>query len=277
MVESPCVEKCKEIFYMKSINGQYELAHKHFKALDWWMNESLGMTWFFQGHLSAKFDPLFHKMLDQKFKELYPRKKKIVHKDIPQEYIDEIKAEIMPKVHSYATQKRKQYDLLNNWLYANARNVSLIADEQIIYKSDFANYSSQGYGMERYSQSACQRIADILTERGIANRVTPCYHDKNYNIVVDIPDGKRCAFRHRTSNHEVSEREKHLYPFGYCVVAPLTEYMLDAILRSTQQSLLEWAISCWKTGTNPKVMNPFLPDDIYEESSRLARDIRNDR
>jgi hypothetical protein len=32
---------------------------------------------------------------------------------------------------------------------------------------------------------------------------------------------------------------------------------------------LNWAVQCWKNGTNPKVFNPFLDDAIYEESMAI--------
>jgi len=156
--------------------------------------------------------------------------------------------------------------LLDNWLYVHAREVVLSAPEQIVYTSDFSTYSSQGYGMERYTIASCERIATVIRDREIPCEVKPCYYDKEYKMTTDIPDGKKYAYRHRTSTFEVSEKERNLYPFGYCVVAPLTKGMLDAIIRTTEQTELEWAKSCWKTGTNPKVMNPFLSDEIYEKS-----------
>lgn len=252
-----------------NINKVYEKAYTNFLKMNWVSPDPFGLNWFLTGHLNSKFDASFQKDLEATHKRLFPRRKKIKTLDIPEEDITPIKEKYLKKATNYVAAKRKQYHLLDNWLYAHAREVTLEADEQIIYTSDFSTYSSQGYGMERYAESSCERIANILTERGIDNRVTPVYYDESYNLVTDVPRGKKLAYRHSTSTIEVAERERNLYPFGYCVVAPLTKYMLDAILRTTKQTDLEWAISCWKTGTNPKVMNPFLSDDIYEQSSNL--------
>lgn len=246
------------------MNKTYKKAYEIYKKLEWWIGpDPYGFTFFIQGHLNSKFDARFQRDLEDAHKKLFPKKKKINKLSLSEEVVEEIRDKWKQIVQKYVEHKRKQYDLLNKWLTDNADSVILNAEWQIVYSSDFGTYNSQT-SPETYTSGNCKRRGMLLDSLGIPYEVRPFWLDENYEKTID-GTGK-VEYRYHRYNKESWE----LQPKGHCLYAPLEPFMLEAIERKNTETLLEWAVKCWRSGTNPKVINPFLPYDILEKSSQIV-------
>jgi len=189
--------------------------------------------------VSAYFDPAYQKDLENKHKELFPRRKKINLANIPDSELELIKNKWMGRARAYYTKRCHQRKLLGSVLDANCENVDMTPAESmsVMRSSNTSTYASQGFGAHKYARSALNSDYRILSDAGFTVEVTE------------------------------SESGRVTY---FSLMANATDYQLDALRRLDNGSLLEWAVRCWKSGTNPKVYNPFLPDGIFDESMAIA-------
>ena len=152
------------------------------------------------------------------------------------------------------------FDKLVSWLNENAKFVDLENEWQVTYKQEAYTYSSQTNAMG-YAIGDVKRRADKLDKLGIPYEIRRFGYNDDFEVVFDTEDFKLQSYHY---GKDWDKREK-----GYCLYAPLAPYQLDAIQRNNSETLLEWAVSCWKSGQNPKVLSPFLPDDIFDKSMKL--------
>jgi hypothetical protein len=74
----------------------------------------------------------------------------------------------------------------------------------------------------------------------------------------------------RVVNQHVSEGSYSRYWEDYELWANLSEFDFYMLRKSHFISVLNWAVLCWKNGTNPKVYFQFLSDEDYNKSQALA-------
>lgn len=247
------------------MNEVYKKAYTIYKDMSRWIvPDPFGMSWFMQGHLNSKFDARFQRDLEVIHKQLFPKKKKVNLLDIPEEHIEPVKAKYLATATKYVEVKRRQFDLLRKWLNENAPNVVLEADWQIVYSSDFGTYNSQT-SPGTYTSGNCKKKGVLLDKLGIPYEVKLYWVDKDYNITLDGRNKEEYHYGRYYSQEDWLKKPK-----GHVLYAPLEPFMLDAIERMNTESLFDWAVNCWRSGVNPKVLNPFLPDDIFEKSSDVV-------
>ncbi len=127
-----------------------------------------------------------------------------------------------------------------------------LAPEAEIRKGDFwvpfsqhfaSTYSTQGMGANSYAKAAAQLDTLIIKHFGI--EVT----------VVEEP-GQTSQGHHGSFT----------YGDGY-VVACLVESEVDVAIMKHRpaMSLRDWLKACWASGTNPRVLNPFIPEGLEEK------------
>lgn len=247
------------------MNKVYEKAYEIHKKLSWWIGpDPYGLNWFMTGHLNNKFDGRFQADLVGLHKELFPRRKKINTLNVPEDAVKELQVKYLAIATKYVSVKQRQYELLTQWLNDHAKDVELVAEWQITYHSEYYTYGSQT-SPETYTGGNCKRKAMLLDKHSIPYEIKTYWLNENYEMTLD-PTGKVAYAYHKYNNEDWSKQPK-----GTCLYAPLTPYMLDALERRSNETLLEWAANCWKSGINPKVLSPFLPDEIYDKSLELWR------
>lgn len=265
-----------------NLNKSYELAHKHYKKLSRWLD--FGFYGFMiEGHLQSKFGDAIKKDIEAAYFELYPRRKKYkwsVMQDDHQDVVKSIQEKYKQKASRYVLQKDKQKDLLFNWLQKNAKEVSLNADWQVVYKSEYSTYSTQT-AKEHYALADVKRKAEKLDKVGIPYEIKVWTYDDDYNIIfLSENKGKIFVFNEESQLIEVDSDREYIgsayrsgynrsynnYAKGYALYAPITEGMLFAIELLNNETVLEWAVSCWKNGSNPKVVNPFISNEVFDKS-----------
>ena len=119
--------------------------------------------------------------------------------------------------------------------------------EKILLKTSRAShYHSQGFGASKYAKAQLQDDFTVLNILG-------------YQPTINIVETHR-------GNEAITYNDYGLY-------AHLSEFDYDMIkMGDNFISVLNWAVICWRNHTNPKVYFPFLPDDYYEKSMKLAYD-----
>lgn len=256
---------------MALINESYRKAYTTYERL-FWVRDPFGVLSI--GHLTYKYDPMFNKLLEQKHRELYPKRKKINLKSLPEDVIEPIREQVQLIAGKYMLKKYIQSRKLNAWMSEHAKEVVLQADWQVCYTSDFSRYSSQT-DPGGYARGDVKRMAEKLSARNIPFEIRKFGRDAMGNMFFAEDNSKRPIFKLDGDTITVNQEplqswrygnDWHKKEKGYALIAPITDYMLDAIIRLSNESLFDWSLSCWKAGQNPKVLNPFLPDEVYEKS-----------
>lgn len=265
-----------------NLNHSFELAHDHYQKLAWWLDSSFG-GYMIEGHLQTKFKDAIQKDMETKYFELYPRRKNykwnvmiVDHKDDVASIHEKYKA----KAQRYLLQKLKQKDLLFNWLQENAPNVVLSSKWQVTYKSEFYTYSTQT-AKEHYCLADVKRKAEKLDKHDIPYEIKLWAQDDDYNLIMLSENkGKIFIFDEASNAIEVNSDRTYIgssyraghnkphnsYAKGYCLYAPISPAQLFAIELLNNETVLEWAVSCWRNGSNPKVVNPFLSNEVFDKS-----------
>jgi hypothetical protein len=215
------------------MNEKYEKRYKRYKALQWWLSDPFGLLT--NTHIELKFQPKWIAELEELHKVVFPRRKKINVKNLPENIIGETRTKWANRGIKYYERSLVLYDTLGKWLNENADKVKLIQTEPTNVKSSaIATFRSQGMGKEHYTKMSLKPSLDLLLKYGFEATI------------------------------EYSENTG--YGDGFVLKANCDPYMLDVLERVESGSLLEWAIDCWRSGVNPKVYKPFLPQSIYDAS-----------
>ena len=182
--------------------------------------------------LSRQFEKPFQDDLDRIHKEIYPRRRVIKWDAIPDEILDATRHKWQERAMVWFLCAKKRVKWLNGKLDRACLDVQITeVPEQIIYRSD--SYQSQGYGADKYSRMDAENWAAPLIAEGWPARV----------------------FKEE---------------FGYAVWCTLPDWGCDAVRRRSTQSVMNWAIGCWKKGVNPKVYSPFMSYEVWEKSMNIA-------
>lgn len=218
-------------------------------------------------HLNDFFHDRYNKRLEEKHKEIFPRRRKINLDNLPEEVVSEVFNEFKEPVDKHIERIVRLRVYYNNWLYKHAQEtLDNVPDlpTQIIYKQSKYTYSTQTNSMG-YAHGDVKKRASLIRKAGFNCEVLPYGHDENYQPVLYSKDTR---FKELVVVDNVVKLQDNKL-IGYAVVGRLEPYHLDAIERTTKQTTLEWAIECWRNGQNPKVLNPFLSDEIFEKSMEL--------
>ena len=138
----------------------------------------------------------------------------------------------------YATQRRLRERLVELAPTASIHVVD-VGEWRRLDSRRASDYSSQGYGADRYAEGSVELSADVARDEGVKVRV----------VKVD----------------------------GTWVAEVLVESDVDVqILRRLSLSMREFVRRCWGRGLNPRVFQPFLPHGFEEKAGLdyFGRDLR---
>lgn len=175
-------------------------------------------------------------------KKKFPKKKKVDYTVLSEEEILPVKEKYQRWINVIWRRKVSQSDKLKNLLYANADFVEISQSDEfsMVHSSRASNYRSQGC-KNKYAKSELDKYIGILAENSI--------------------------------QYEIRERpEWNSSPcdsYEYQLWAKIELWQWDALLRRTKYSVLDWAVRCWQQGVNPRVYNPYLSNEIWDESLKI--------
>lgn len=182
--------------------------------------------------------------LEQRYKEQYPRRKFDAGKVAAEPWFADVRKDWEAK-HSGVHAEREAYVTRAGGRLRElaVETVMPISDDMILVtKTRGANYSSQGYGANRYAKNSAMFEADKAEHNGLTAEVR----------TLDTAARDRWGIAYDT----------------YGVFANTNEAGLALLEFMEQPPLREQVRLSWKRGTNPRVYMPFLPHG-YEEKEGL--------
>lgn len=197
-----------------------------------------------QWKVEAVFGDRFRTELDAVHKEIYPRRRKIVHANIPANIIDGVRRYWSHRAVAWYTCVLGRLYYLKRKLDELAVTVVLepLAEEHVLHETSTGDYRSQGFGAHRYAKMGAQRYADALSAHGFQAEVRS---------------------RRPIEGSDYTE---------YRVYANALPWQMDVCLRRGG-SLLDHCVKLWKRNVNPKVYYPFLDDAIFDKSCDIAMSV----
>jgi len=161
--------------------------------------------------------------------------------------VEEIKKPYQELISHKIEQRRAIKENMKRMLLEYAENYEIKRAGKMILlrKSRGGDHHTQGFGANKYAKSELQADKLLLELSGFNVEIK--------EIVGDYVN----RMRYNT----------------YELWADITEFdfwMLKA--KGKFISMLDWAVLCWRHGTNPKVYFPFISDIDYTESLKLSRD-----
>lgn len=190
---------------------------------------------------NAKFEPAFIDALKARYFEMFPRRKKwdpdYALRSMGEDEIDSIRAKYQARGIAMVKARLRQAQLLEQLMDALCHHVIILPRDKgyLLKVSPISAYASQGYGAKKYAKAALYFDHDVALNAG-------------YNpVIIENIEGRQF------------ELWANLEPWQY-----------DALVRRTAPTLLQWAVKCWQSQVNPRVYNPFLPDDVFEKSLKDA-------
>jgi len=220
----------------------YQKLYEAYKNLSWCDGLMVNIT--VPMHLERKFGDRMRLELDALHRQLFPRRKKIDHRNLPEEATTSIQGAWADSALIYLKCAIGRRSWLKRKLFALAQTVEIVPGEhRLMHQVSSGAYGSQGYDASRYARQSAERYADSIRAEGFTAEV------KEAN---DHTDG-RWGIHHA----------------DYEVWGNLEDWQVDALQRRSKTSLLDWAVSCWRNGVNPKVYDPFLPYDIFDKSCSI--------
>lgn len=214
------------------LNAKYKKYHQHWFQNHIWLNDSTGLL--VQAQLERRFRKRWHDELERIHKVHFPRRKKIKIEKLPPAIIQATQEKWIKTSFRWLEQMRKLDKALTEWLNNNA--VAVVLEQtttmQVVGVSSVYNYNSQGSARDKYAQMALESDRQLLLTKGFTAE-----------IVANDESGV------------------------YYLRANCESYILDALTRlPDSETILQWAIACWRRGVNPKVYYPYLSPEIYNQS-----------
>ena len=253
---------------MLTVNERYQLKLKVFESLSRWVGpDPFGLNLFLNAHMDRRFWPLLKYELDQKHKQVFPRRRKIDHDNLPEHVRKAAQNKVVSVALLYYEDRLYTWGRLKRELKELARQLDMTPYEPDlplykVYRCDAGKYRSQT-NASGYAHADAQEKADILTKFGFTAEV------RATTWFDEFGEGK--LKRHwGGSYHSTYEVDYRNVVYAYDVYANCEAYHLDACERMDTTTMLEWAVDCWRKGTNPKVMFPFLSDDVFDRSMAIA-------
>lgn len=246
-----------------NINRPYKNAYATWKSLWWVDNRFLGDS-LAVARIKGKFADAWREKLEEEYFATYPRRSKPPTDEqlLELERFDEIQEAWRDKGIRWYAQKIKQKGLLWDYLVGNARNVSMeSASWHATYSQKTSTYSTQTSKV-RMARGDCERKGRILDQAGIPHVIEPYGLNEEYCKYYRPPFAWASTFKRGLGAY-------HKKISGYTLFSPLEPYQLFALELSGDKSELEWAVEVWGTGGNPKVINPWLDDSVFEKSMQI--------
>ena len=195
----------------------------------------------------------FNNELFKKYNEITGKKTKNidqVFKILDKETIDKLREPFSKIVSERYELQKSIKEEMNNRLEEFAKTYVVEPSQAmwLILESSSANYTSQGFGASKYAKAKLKEPEMLLNLYGFQAEIK----EKNESFFND-----RWGVTYR--DYELWAK---LTPFDYYMFKEQEQFI----------SVLNWAVLCWKNGTNPKVYFPFLSDKDYERSLQLWRE-----
>lgn len=213
----------------------YEKIHRVYENIPWYLkNDAFGLG---QSFFLRKYNERFNEELELIYKMKFPKKKKIDLTLLGDEIINPVKEKYQKIVIETYKAKLNHIVKLRKLLDDLAPTVEIAPTKEmnLIKSSSASTYSSQTQA-NKYAKDV------IIEDYNLLNKLGYCVEIKEH------------------STYEGSNWK------NYELWGNLKDWQFDCILRRDKTTLLEWAKNCWRRGTNPKVLNPFLNDEIYYKS-----------
>jgi len=122
---------------------------------------------------------------------------------------------------------------------AEALEVWITPELNLVHTVHASTYASQGFGCEKYTRQRAESYADTARFNNLTAEVRPV--------------GERCSGSYGMSFQD------------YGVFVNTDSVGWELVQRKPSQTIKEWLKSCWKRGVNPRVYNPFLPYGLEEK------------
>lgn len=185
---------------------------------------------FLQHTIEKEIGPRFMSDVEKLYFQTFPRRRKFILANVPEEVINEMRAKWQPKAIKIIEVWKRQHDKLLDLLYEMAPSADMTPLEEMnVVKSVSAdNYRSQGYGCNTYAHGELLPLRDLLINNGFMASIEEepgnAYHGIRYNT--------------------------------YHLVADATDWQLDALTRANPLKSKDY----WQYNINPKVIHPFMED-----------------
>jgi hypothetical protein len=179
----------------------------------------------------------------------FPKRKKYDRDKIPSSSLDEAWKEW----HTLAQKLSSIYDRRGTLLKNLLSELSKTDIDIIPQKEKMVLYSCETYKYSTQSNCVGYAYGDAKMELNwiIALNL--------HGVEASIVNNTRSEYGRYGSN----------YYGSFDVMANLLPWQWHYLQNHTSMSLMDWCISCWNSGINPKVRNPFIPDEVYEKSMIL--------
>jgi hypothetical protein len=221
-----------------------------------WTSDIFGM--FAAARLNAMYEPAIKAEMATAYFQQYPRRKKFNMAELD----PAVKFKVIAKWREIALANFEAWNVRYKKLGKLLDRLATItpitlpdlpADRWPVMKAaDSYEYHTQGYGAAKYARESLVRDEVVLLAAKIPYSIEMVNHTDNLGHVDQ-------------------------YHAKFLLKAPLTDWQLDCLTRTYRPTLAQWAWDCWERGVNPKVYNPFLPDDIYEMTMHCMGDKNNPR
>jgi len=163
---------------------------------------------------------------------------------------NEIKGKYQTLLQARVEKRKANKQKAEKLLYDFAKTYRPAASEEMfkVMTSHGGNYHTQGYSCNRYARGSLENQRMLLQMCGFQVEVR------------EITDNEPAD---RWGIHYLSyELWANISPFDY--------YMLNH--KGIGFNEMDFAVLCWRKGVNPKVLSPFLDQNVFEESMKYIND-----
>jgi len=197
-------------------------------------------------HVKKVFEPLYQAELTHWHKIIFPRRRKIQFKNIPDVVHVRVEDKFQKKSEAYVVRKAVENVRLDHRLQELAQTEILVPlqEMQLLKTSSTSDYGSQT-NAAKYAIGSLEVLEQPLRDNGFQTEI-----------------------RTVESSHRKDSYGYYYHSGRYELWANAEPWQLDVCRR--RRDVLAWATACWKAGTNPKVYNPWLNDEIFEQSMHTA-------
>ncbi len=166
-----------------------------------------------------------------------PRRRKIIHDNLPCEYLQALKERYLALFKDKTSMQQRHVKRMEDILFELAPKASLTpqAEYLVLRTAEGSAWHTQGFGANKYARGTLVWPMARLKAAGFDARIET------------MPD-------------RILQRDRYGYQYDtYQLVANVTEWQLDAVLRLPDATTGRWVQILEGAGVNPRVYNPFLP------------------
>lgn len=204
-------------------------------------------TSIFQKAWEEEVMALCKELTGKKKKDFYSAYSHLVKEGFEERVKEEFKKhEVAYKEHKQKLDEKKNEIKSRLEEFAKTYKPKKTLTKQLITSRSGGDYHTQGFGANKYAKSALQEDFLFLDLFGFKPSI----------IEAKVVE----SGGHYSQRYITYELWANIDEFNF--------YMLKASGKFI--SVLNWAVICWKNGTNPKVYFPFIHESDYEKSQVLA-------